>query len=228
MLKKILILVALLLGFTARAGEPFFCVTPNRTLYYERYKAGTKTLVQSTTMEIGTVESDGAGRKAHYGLTLRKANGRAMYGGRAEQVSVIRANGDIEVDFAASVTSILKNYFPNAKYTSGGDIAVLPADIKPGDTMPDVHCVVTIAGISVHVDVTDRQVLRRETITTPAGTYDCLVVRAHKVEDAPIHHKDSWSDTWYAPGLGYVRHDSYDKKLNLETSEVLLSVTPAK
>ncbi|MBP5389696.1 MAG: hypothetical protein J6Y27_05060 [Bacteroidales bacterium] len=59
----------------------------------------------------------------------------------------------------------------------------------------------------------------------PFAVFDCLVAREHKVEDAPIHHKDTWSVTWYAPGIGYVRHDSYDKKMRLLSSEVLFTRT---
>lgn len=94
----ILTMGLLLLGcLAARAGEPYFCTFGNRTLYYERYKAGTQKVIQTTTLDIGAVLKDG-----------------------------------------------------------------------------------------------------------------------------PMHHGDVWSDTWYAPGIGFVRHDSFDKKMRLESSEILL------
>ena len=225
-MKKLLFMGFLLLGLTAMAGEPFFVTKGNRTLYYERYKAGTTTLTQTTNLEIGTITGTAAsGRKVNYGMLLRKANGKELFGGRADLVVGIDPNGDVRMDFAATVTAILRNYFPKAKITSEGDSALLPADMKPGDTLPDAHCTVTVGVIKVDVDVTERTVLRRETITVPAGTFDCIVTREHKVEEASIQHNDTWSDSWYVPGIGYVRHDTYDKKMRLQTSEVLISVT---
>ena len=73
---------------------------------------------------------------------------------------------------------------------------------------------------------TGRTVLRRETITTPAGTFHCIVAREFKEETAPMHHESQWSDTWYAPGVGYVRHDELDSKFRPKTMEILVSITP--
>ncbi len=41
---------------------------------------------------------------------------------------------------------------------------------------------------------------------------------------AVMHPGDTWSDTWYAPGIGYVRHDSYNYKMELLSSEILVSI----
>ena len=58
-------------------------------------------------------------------------------------------------------------------------------------------------------------------ITVPAGTFDCIVVREHKVERGPGRNRTTTGETWYARGIGYLRHDTYDKNLKLETTEVL-------
>ena len=224
-MKKILTFGLLLLGLSAFAGEPFFSTAPC-SLYYERYKAGTTTLTQTTLIEVTSVSAKaGGGREVKYGLDLKKANGKPIYGGRTHMTVEIDPNSDVWTDFGGAVKSVLLNYFPNAKITASGDRALMPADMKPGDTLPDAHCTVNVGALKVTVDVTERTVLRSERITVPAGTFDCLVTREHKVEDAPIHHNDTWSVTWYAPGIGYVRHDSYDKKMRLLSSEVLVTCT---
>ena len=223
------IYISLLLFFAtvacAYAGEPYFVTVGHRTLYYERYKAGTKTLVQTTTLDFGEVEAVGQARRTHYGMLLCKANGKPLYGGRVPLSVMIAENGDVDMDFGGTVRMVLKNMFPNTKVTSTGIPALMPANMQPGDTLPDSHCVVKAGLIELTVDISGRKVLRRERITTPAGTFDCMVVRERKVEDGPFHHVDVWGDTWYAPGIGYVRHDEYDKKMQLETSEILLQDT---
>ena len=223
----VLFVLAVALTQPALAGEPYFSFTGHKTLYFERYKSGSKrTIVQSTTMEIGEVENIGKNRKVHYGLTMRKANGREMYGGRSEQSVTILENGDVEMDFGATVMGMVKGMFPSFKTSYTGDPAIMPSVINPGDTLPDSHCVIHVGAFKVKVDVTGRKVLRRETITTPAGTFDCIVAREFKEERAPMHHVAIWSDTWYAHGVGYVRHDDLDDNMHPETMEILISITP--
>ena len=55
-------------------------------------------------------------------------------------------------------------------------------------------------------------------------TFACLVVRERKEEDVPLHHTDNWLDNYYVRGLGYVRHDKYDKNMRLLESEVLVRI----
>ena len=152
----------------------------------------------------------------------RRADGREMYGGRLDLVATIKANGDALTDFGGTVKCVVKNHFPNVDVTSSGDLAVVPVEMKVGDTLPDAHCVVDVSGIQFKVDLTDRTVLRREILATPAGSFDCVVVREHRRENGPMHHNEIWTDTWYAPDIGYVRHDHFSKKLRLESSEILV------
>ena len=224
-LSLLLVFAAVLCAY---AGEPYFVTRGDRTLYYERYKAGTKKLVQTTTLDIDRVEAVGAARRVHYTMTLRKANGSTMYGGPADLSVLIAENGDVDMDFGGTVKMVIQNMFPHAKVRFSGNAALMPLGMQPGDTLPDSHCILKVAGMEVKLDITGRKVLRRERITTPAGTFDCVVARERKQEKAPLHHVDVWSDTWYAPGIGYVRHDEYDKNMRLETSEILISDTAAE
>ena len=222
MKRKLLTFLLVLLGsLAARAGEPYFCLQPGRTLYYERYDASGTKLRRTTTMDVVSVTPEGSGRRVEYGFTLRKAGGAEMYGGRAVMVHRIDADGTLRADLGASMKAVIHNLLPRAELVSKGDAALLPSDIKPGDTLPEAHCTVDAAGLTYRIDVTDRHVLRAERVTVPAGTFDCMVVREHKVEKGPGHHRDTVSDSWYAPGVGYVRHDTYDKNMRLDTTEVL-------
>lgn len=48
-----------------------------------------------------------------------------------------------------------------------------------------------------------------------------LIIRERKKEDAPLHHLDNYLENWYVPNMGYVRHDVYNDKMELEQTEVL-------
>ena len=112
--------------------------------------------------------------------------------------------------------------FGHAKTVESG--AILPANMKPGDILPSAEAEVTILGMKYRVKVTDRKVLRYETISTPAGTFDCIVISEHKVEKAPVYKRETTALSWYSDGVGYVRHDTYNKNMVLETSEQLYSI----
>ena len=220
MKKALLLLTVLLFTLPLLAGEPYFCTRTGTKLYYERYRAKDHKLTQTTLFEIDSYD----GSQVRYAVSLKKANGSDMFGGRALQSAYIADNGDVAMDFGQTVKVFLLNMFPGMKITTSESFALLPQNMQPGDTLPETHCTVKITGITALFDVTDRTVLRREQITTPAGTFDCMVVRERKRENAPLHHHDNWLDNYYVPGLGYVRHDKYDKNMRLQESEVLVRI----
>lgn len=209
-------------SLSTRAGEPFFCVTPGTTLYYERYDSANGKLMQTTLFEIEKQLWQGNNTGVKYAVTMKKANGKPIFGGRTVLDVMYESNGDTHLDFGLTVRSFVKNIFRNLDIKSEGNAAILPANMKPGDKLPDARCVVSSGALKLTIDVIERTVLREETITVPGGTFTCIVAREHKIEDAPLHHVDTWSDSWYVPGIGYVRHDVYDAKMKLLCSEVLI------
>jgi len=215
--------VLLFSAFSAKAGEPFFCVTPGTTLYYERYDTDNNKLMQTTYFEIDSKVPQGENSLVKYFVTMKKANGRPIFGGRTALEIIFGKSGETHMDFGLSVSSFIKNIFKNMELRVEGNAAVLPAVMKPGDKLPDAHCVVRAGAIKLTIDVVERTVLREETITVPGGTFKCIVAREHKLEDAPFHHVDTWSDSWYVHGIGYVRHDVYNSKMKLEASEILIN-----
>ena len=56
------------------------------------------------------------------------------------------------------------------------------------------------------------------------GKFECIVIRERKVEKGMGRNRHTIADTWYARGVGMVRHDTHDPDLNLLTSEVLTSI----
>lgn len=224
MKKGILLIFTLLNAFALLASEPYFCTRAGVKFHYERRQVGSGKLTQTTLFEITSFASSQGGHQVSYAVTLKKANGKEMFGGRAVQTALISSNGDASLNFGETVKGFVGNMFPRVKITVTESTAVLPARMQPGDTLPETHCTMKVSGVPVYFHVTDRKVLRRETITTPAGTFDCLVVRERKEEDAPFHHLDNWLDNYYAVGIGYVRHDLYDKNMRLLESEVLVRI----
>ena len=218
---RLALLLLLLPAFSAGAGEPYFCMQPGRKLYYERYDAGNGRLRRTTTLQIVSVRQAGAERVVDYTFLLGRPGGAPLFGGPAPMTVTVDADGGVRMDLGASLKAVLQGLFPHAEMRSEGTPALLPPGMKVGDSLPDAHCTVEVKGAKYRIDVTQRKVLRRERMDTPAGSFDCLVVREHKVERGPGRNRTTTSESWYVAGLGYVRHDTYDKNLRLETTEVL-------
>lgn len=224
-MKKICLFLALLLPvLSCPAQEPYYITKAGTALYYERHKASSGKLIQTTRIEVDSIVNTPDGRRVCYRLLLEKGNGRDLYGGQMEQSVDINRQGDVMTNMGKSAGQAMKNLFPRAKLRSEGSLAIMPSRIQPGDTIPGAHADIWAGSLKFTIDILERTVLRYETITTPAGTFDCIVAREHKVEKGPMRHQDNWSDNWYVRGIGYVRHDIYDKDMKLEASEVLTRI----
>ena len=136
--------------------------------------------------------------------------------------ALISREGDATLDIASSLVSVLRGVlWKNAKITAEGGKTLLPSVLVPGDTLRSAAGKVKALGMTMNVTVTERKVLGTDTLTTPAGTFPCVIVSEHKVEKGMMRNRVTTARTWYARGIGMVRHDTYDMNLILETSEVL-------
>ena len=224
-MKKICLLLFLLLpALSCLAQEPYYNTKAGTVLRYERHKASSGKLIQTTRIDVDSVLNTTEGRRVYYVMLIEKGNGRDLYGGPLSHFVDINRQGDVMTDLGGFAELAMKNLFPQANVRSEGTMAVMPSHIEPGDTLPDAHAEIYAGILKFTLDVRERTVLRYETITTPAGTFDCIVAREHKIENGPMRHHDNWSDNWYVRGIGYIRHDIYDKDMKLEASEVLTRI----
>ena len=219
--KAALILLALSLSLFSMAGEPYFCNKQGSRLHYERKDTRDGTLVWRHVMTISSVGHDGT---VNYSSFFTRPGGASMYGGPVPLTVTISSVGDVEMNVAESVGAIFSNVFGTRSPKTDGGKSVLPSDMEPGDILPDVSGTASTKLVSMDVRVTERRVLQRESLTTPAGTFDCIVVQEHKVEKGAFRNRVTTARTWYARGVGMVRHDTYDKNMVLETSEILTKI----
>lgn len=224
MRRLLIAFVAALLSLQAFAQDGFFCTTPGTSLYYERSESKSGKLKETSLFEVDSVYRNGAVREIAFHVTRRENNGRPILGGRTALTMDIDDNGTTYIDFGETVQNFVRNYFRNANLKYEGTSAILPADARAGDALPDASCSVSVLGLKLIVSVSERTIVKEETVTVPAGTFHCIVVKEHRVEKAPFHSRDFWMQTWYCKGMGYVRHEIYDKNMKHEFTEVLVEV----
>lgn len=220
------LLLLLLAPHASSAASPWFCTTQGRRLGYVRHNADNGRVKWLYAISFDKVSAGPAGGSTvEYSYDFRKPGGGQMYGGPIRMSAAISPAGDVTLDIAATMQAVFGNMFSKAKPASEGGLTVLPATLGPGDSLPDASAVVTVLGMKYTVTVTERSVVRREPLRTPAGTFDCIVVSEHKVESGIGRNRDVRTLTWYAAGVGEVRHDTFDWKTGkLQTYETLESI----
>jgi len=211
------------------AQESYFCDKEGTNLYYQRTEVATGNVRYNHVMTIESIiENANNSKTIKYKSTFTKPKGTQMYGGPIHLSASINNSGDVTLDIAKSVAAVFGNILGTNKLSSHGGKTTLPSNIKPGDTLPDAYANVSAGFAKMSIKVTDRKVLRYETITTPAGIFDCIVVSEHKVEKGTLRNRETTALTWYCKDIGFVRHDTYDKNMKKETSEVLQKIENGK
>lgn len=227
-MKRLLFILAILLSaasdMVGQEAKPYFCNTADTVLEYTRTTAEGD-VKWYHTMAIREVNQAGDTTLIDYTSYILNHKRKPYYGDRPAQLQAAINGGTVTLDVAESVAAVFRTMLPSkSRITSSGGESSLPSDMAPEDVLPDVHASVKALGLTMKITVTEREVIRFETISTPAGTFDCAVVRERKIEKGMGRNRHTIADTWYARGVGMVRHDTYSPDLELQTSEVLTAI----
>ncbi len=74
--------------------------------------------------------------------------------------------------------------------------------------------------LKMTVNITNRKVEAKETITTAAGTFECYKI-TYDIEMKTIVKVQAQAVEWFCPGVGMVKQESYNKKGKLTGSSEL-------
>ncbi len=205
-------------------GAPYFCNVPGTTLEYIRTTADGD-VKWYHTMKIVSAKNNGDSTSIDYTSHILNHKRKPYYGKEPAKLSAVVTGASVVLDVAESVAAIFRTLLPdNSRIMSSGGKSSLPSHLSTRDTLPDVYASVRVFGLTMKITVTERKVLREETITTPTGKFNCMVIRERKVEKGMGRNRHTIADTWYAKGIGMVRHDTYNTEMELLTSEILAAI----
>ena len=207
------------------ATEAYVCTREGAVLSYGRRHADSGKLKWRHELTIlkSAVGPDGVVAVECSSL-FTDSKGRPLNGGPVLYGAQVLSGGEVCADPSEAMASVLRNRLPDRSVSSVPARSVLPSSLSAGTVLPDLEFSVSAMGLTWRVRVTERKVLRVERVETPAGVFDCPVVSEHKVEKGPGRNRETTALTWYAAGVGMVRHDTYDKSGRIDTSEVLENI----
>lgn len=143
---------------------------------------------------------------------------------------------EMNIDIKALVPAATLDGYKDMDIKAKGEgYVVMPSTLTVGATLPDATMSWDISAkgqttvmTTLTMSVTDRKVEGKETITVPAGTYECYKITANThMETAtfglkiPIEMK---TIEYYAPGVGLVKSVTYNKNDKLQGSTALSKV----
>lgn len=107
---------------------------------------------------------------------------------------------------------------------SGVDLEI-PAEMAVGQTLPDASITLAFSMnnmvmMRITVNITNRKVVAAESVTVPAGTFDCLKL-TYDIDTKAMFKMSSSAAQWLAKGPGVIKTETYDKKGKLSNSQVL-------
>lgn len=204
----------------------YFCTEKGATLVYERRTPSSGKLWWRHTMHIHDVTQrpDGALDVA-FSTHLQSEQVKSPVEEPVPAWATVLTSGDVQINVATTAATAVKQMFKSLKFKSEGGVSTLEAKATPGDSLQEIHAIISWSAFRYTIDYTERKVLRHETISVPAGTFRCIVVHERKIERRPFYKNDRITLTWYALGYGLVRHDTFFPDGQLESSEQLVSVS---
>ena len=204
------------------AGAYYYTGPPATVVFIRKDNDGDIVWRQHT--QYDSITTTNSTSTIHYNSTFYKKNMKVMY--PKMPLKALIKDGKTYINISASVASIIRSATKDMfEISYEGNDLIIPHAIKPGDTIDDSKSQITMAGMTLNVDMTNIVAVKYETITTNAGEFDCIVIKMNKSEKGLTRNRVNYSYTWYARGIGMVRHDTYSPKDKLMSIEIIESIT---
>ena len=171
-----ILLVAFLMGQAQDNCSTFYPMTEGASFSYNIYDKKDK-ISGTTEYEVINVDNSGGNTVA----TLSVKVGGAKPKEQMELEYDVTCTGDgISIDFNSMISPQLQTQMNqmNAEVDISGVNVVIPNELTVGQNLDDAEIIMamSMSGIKMNTEVrtTDRKVVAKESVSTPAGTFDCL------------------------------------------------------
>lgn len=137
----------------------------------------------------------------------------------------ITCTGDgVKIDFESLFPNQMMEQYEDMDLEmdiTGTDIEI-PNNLSVGQQLADANINVKMnmgaMNMKIEVNSTDRKVVGQESITTPAGTFDCYVISTNTSSKMMMAKHQMNDKLWLSEGVGIVKQETYSKNGKLENS----------
>ena len=156
----------------AQSCDQFVNAANGKKFVYDNMDSKGKPMGQ---MSFTATKKDASTVSYHSEMTDK--NGKLMSSGDSEATC---SGSSINVDMKAFLPPQPNRGNINIQATANGKYLAYPLNVSPGQTLPDGSADIQITGggpvSDMLIDIKNRKVDKQETVTTPAGNFDCMAI----------------------------------------------------
>lgn len=167
---------------------------------------------------IKSIKADGSNFNATVEATMKNDKGKVITEGKSYTVKC--ENGTIKLDISSMMMSDFASQMKNMEVTISGSGIEIPSVLTEGMTLTDGTTEMKLGTngmtfMNMKFDIKNRKVEKKESITTPAGTFSCFKI-SYDMDMKMMVKRSIKAVQWLAPGVGLVKSESYNQKGELE------------
>lgn len=131
----------------------------------------------------------------------------------------------VTIDFESLISEQMLSQFKDMEMEVTGTNIELPNNLSVGQELPDANVSISMSmggiNMDMNVDTVNRKVEKKESITTPAGTFECVVIYSETKTKMMLANKTFPNRIWLTESIGMVKQENYNKNGKLMNSSVL-------
>ena len=158
--------------------------------------------------EITNIDNDMATIKAN----ISDAKGKEV---TTTEYNITCDGNSVSIDFKSLMNPEMFKQYKDMDMEMSGTNIEFPNNLKVGQTLKDANLKMTMnmSGIKMNmtVDMLNRKVEAKESVTTAAGTFDCFALSYNTEMKMGMKMKFKIKE-WIAKGVGVVKSETYNKK----------------
>jgi len=220
------LILAFLLPINAQECSKYYMQTPGKQLLIYQYdKRGRHEL--TTVYQVKEVIPEAGGHRLLIDMQLldaKKRNELIVQGG----FEAICSLGSTSIEPRSMLAPGLFEQYNDMEYEIAGDNLTMPNDLEVGQLLPEAQVTmkVNVGGIGIKTQVIrkDQTIVRQETLTTPAGTFNCYVMTYTNILKVGLS-KTYYTTVWLAEGIGMVKEETRKANGRLVTYSVLNNIS---
>ncbi|RKN83593.1 TapB family protein [Ulvibacterium marinum] len=199
----------------------YYPLEEGTTFQYTMYNKKGKT-EGITDYRVTNVDNSGGETSATMAMKFTDKKGKEAF---TSDYKYTCTGKGIKIDFNSLLPEAMTSQFKDMEYEITGTDIELPNDLSVGQTLDDanVTMAISMAGVNMNIEVNmiNRKVEKRESVTTPAGTFDCYVLYNDTQSKTMGANQTFPSRLWLAEGVGMIKQETYKKDGALMNSMAL-------
>jgi len=215
------LLFVLAMPVTAQNCSKYYPMEEGISMEYTSYdgKGKTQGIISYT---VTNVIDDGRTTSATMAMNYKDDKGKEALN---SEFTYSCTENTVTIDYQSLMSNQMLQQFGEMEMELSGTDIELPNDLEVGQVLPDANIAMkmSMSGMNMtsKVNMINRKVEKKESVTTPAGSFDCFVIYSENESQMMMANQTFPSRLWLAEEVGMVKQESYNKKGKLMSNTIL-------